>query len=174
VVLGALGVGIGLGLQNIVYNLMSGVILIFEKPMQIGDYIEVADKKGRVQNIGIRASKLVTADGSEVIVPNGDILSSHMVNWTRSNNNRRAQLSIVIEPSSELETAKNTIIETLKANHFVIQDRQIEILLDNFNEKSVGLNINVWINSIYKENEFKSEVLSTIYTGLAEKGIKII
>ena len=174
VVLGALGVGIGLGLQNIVYNLVSGVILIFEKPMQIGDYIEVADKKGRVQNIGIRASKLVTSDGSEVIVPNGDILSSHMVNWTRSNNNRRTQLSISIDSSSDLQAAKNTILEELKKNHFVIQDRHIEILMDNFTEKSVELSINVWINSIYKEQEFKSEILSTIYTSLAAKGIKII
>jgi small-conductance mechanosensitive channel len=174
VVLGALGVGIGLGLQNIVYNLVSGVILIFEKPMQIGDYIEVADKKGRVQNIGIRASKLVTSDGSEVIVPNGDILSSHMVNWTRSNNNRRTQLSISIDSSSELQVAKDTILEELKKNHFVIQERPVEILMNNFTEKSVELSINVWINSIYKEQEFKSEVLSTIHTSLAAKGIKII
>jgi small-conductance mechanosensitive channel len=174
VVLGALGVGIGLGLQNIVYNLVSGVILIFEKPMQIGDYIEVADKKGRVQNIGIRASKLITSDGSEVIVPNGDILSSHMVNWTRSNNNRRTQLSISIDSASELQVAKDTILEELKKNHFVIQERPVEILMDNFTEKSVELSINVWINSIYKEQEFKSEVLSTIYKQLAAKGIKII
>ena len=174
VVLGALGVGIGLGLQNIVYNLVSGVILIFEKPMQIGDYIEVSDKKGRVQNIGIRASKLVTADGSEVIVPNGDILSSHMVNWTRSNNNRRAQMSITIEPSSEMQTAKDLILAELKANHFVIQEMPVEILLNNFSEKSVELSINVWINSIYKEQEFKSEILSSIYTKLAAKDIKII
>ena len=174
VVLGALGVGIGLGLQNIVYNLVSGVILIFEKPMQIGDYIEVSDKKGRVQNIGIRSSKLVTADGSEVIVPNGDILSSHMVNWTRSNNNRRCQLSIVIEPSSESQTAKDIILEELRRNHFVIQERPVEILLNNFSEKSVELSINAWINSIYKEQEFKSEILSTIYTRLSEKGIKIV
>ena len=174
VVLGALGVGIGLGLQNIVYNLVSGVILIFEKPMQIGDYIEVADKKGRVQNIGIRSSKLITTDGSEVIVPNGDILSSHMVNWTRSNNNRRSQLSITIEPASELEAAKETILEELKGNPHVIQDRPVEILLSNLSEKSVVMSINVWINSIYKEQQFKSEALSNIYARLAKKGIKIV
>jgi potassium efflux system protein len=174
VVLGALGVGIGLGLQNIVYNLVSGVILIFEKPMQIGDYIEVADKKGRVENIGIRASKLVTADGSEVIVPNGDILSSHMVNWTRGNNNRRSQLSIEIEPASELPKAKEIILAELKTNHYVIQGRPVEILLNNLNEKSVEISINVWINSIYKEEEFKSELRSILYSRLAEKEIKII
>ena len=174
VVLGALGVGIGLGLQNIVYNLVSGIILIFEKPMQIGDYIEVADKKGRVQNIGIRSSKLITADGSEVIVPNGDILSSHMVNWTRSNNHRRTQLTITIEPASELQLAKDTINDELKGNKFVIHELPIDILLNNLTEKSVELEINVWINSIYKEQEFRSEVLSTIYKRLSEKGIKMV
>ena len=174
VVLGALGVGIGLGLQNIVYNLVSGVILIFEKPMQIGDYIEVADKQGRVQNIGIRASKLVTPDGSEIIVPNGDILSSHMVNWTRSNNNRRTKLSFGIEPSSELETAKSVILEELKASPHVIPERPVEILVNNLSEKSAAISINVWINSIYKEEEFKSEVLANIYKRLSEKNVKIV
>jgi small-conductance mechanosensitive channel len=174
VVLGALGVGIGLGLQNIVYNLISGVVLIFEKPMQIGDYIEVADKKGRVQNIGIRSSKLVTSDGSEVIVPNGDILSSHMVNWTRSNNNRRAQLSLEIEPASELQLAKEIILAELKNSPYVIQDRHVDILIKTLSEKSAELTINVWISSIYKEEAFKSEILSTIYARLAEKDIKII
>ena len=103
--------------------------------MQVGDYIEVADKQGRVQNIGIRSSKLVTSDGSEVIVPNGDILSSHMVNWTRSNNNRRAQLSISIEPASELPNAKEIILAELKHSPHVIQERPVEILVNNLSEK---------------------------------------
>lgn len=174
VVLGALGVGIGLGLQNIVFNLVSGVILIFEKPMQIGDYIEVGDKKGRVQNIGIRSSKLVTPDGSEVIVPNGDILSSHMVNWTRSNNHRRAELVFSIQPSSQLQVARDTIVELMKANNFVIQGEPVEILVNTLSEDSATLTVNVWINSIYKEQEFKSEVLSGIYNKLSAKGIKIV
>ena len=174
VVLGALGVGIGLGLQNIVYNLVSGVILIFEKPMQIGDYIEVGDKKGRVQNIGIRSSKLVTPDGSEVIVPNGDILSSHMVNWTRSNNHRRAEITFSIKPSEQLQLAKDTITEELSANTFVIQGQPIDILVNNLAADSAMLTINVWINSIYKEQEFKSEILSSLYNKLAAKGIKIV
>ena len=174
VVLGALGVGIGLGLQNIVYNLVSGVILIFEKPMQIGDYIEVGDKKGRVQNIGIRSSKLITSDGSEVIVPNGDILSSHMVNWTRSNNNRRAELSFSVEPSAQLQLAKDTIIAELKSSTFVIQERPVEILVNNLSEKTADLTIYVWINSIYKEQEFKSEIISSLYSALAAKGVKIV
>ena len=174
VVLGALSVGIGLGLQNIVFNLVSGVILIFEKPMQIGDYIEVGDKKGRVQNIGIRSSKLITPDGSEVIVPNGDILSSHMVNWTRSNNHRRTELVFSIEPSAQLPLAKETILEILKNNGFVIQGQPVDILVNTLSENTAALTVHVWINSIYKEQEFKSEVLSSIYNKLAEKQIKIV
>jgi len=97
-----------------------------------------------------------------------------MVNWTRSNNNRRSQLTIEIEPASELPKAKEIILAELKANHFVIQGRPVEILLNNLNEKSVEISINVWINSIYKEEEFKSELRSVLYSRLGEKEIKII
>ena len=97
-----------------------------------------------------------------------------MVNWTRSNNHRRTQLSITIEPSSELQVAKDSITEELQANKLVIHELPIDILLNNLSEKSVDLEINVWINSIYKEQEFKSEVLSAIYKRLGEKGIKMV
>src|SRR6185312_14257924 len=85
IVLGALGVGIGLGLQNIVNNLVSGIILIFERPFQIGDYIELNGKKGVVRDIGIRSSKMMTEDGTEIIMPNGDLLSGEVINWTVQN-----------------------------------------------------------------------------------------
>src|SRR6185437_8463036 len=89
IMIGALGVGIGFGLQNIVNNLVSGVILAFERPIQVGDAIEVGTRFGTVKEIGIRSSKLTTVEGSEVIVPNGDLLSQHIVNWTLSSHYRR-------------------------------------------------------------------------------------
>src|SRR5204862_5029292 len=89
IIIGALGVGIGLGLQNIVNNFVSGIILIFDRPLQIGDIVEIGDKKGRVKEIGIRTSTLLTEDGAEVIMPNGDVLSHNIVNWTLSNNHAR-------------------------------------------------------------------------------------
>ncbi|HMI62720.1 MAG TPA: mechanosensitive ion channel domain-containing protein, partial [Puia sp.] len=97
VILGALGVGVGLGLQNIVNNFVSGIILIFDRPVRIGDTVEVGDKKGRVKEISIRTSTLLTEDGAEVIIPNGDVLSNHIVNWTLSNNHVRLALSFNIE-----------------------------------------------------------------------------
>lgn len=80
VVLGALSVGIGPCMQNIVNNFVSGIILIFEKPFQIGDFVELADKKGKIQDIGIRASKMLTQQVSEVIIPNGDLISNRFTN----------------------------------------------------------------------------------------------
>ena len=74
VILGALGVGVGLGLQSIVNNFVSGVILIFDRPLRIGDTVDIGDKRGRVKEIGIRSSTLLTEDGAEVIIPNGDVL----------------------------------------------------------------------------------------------------
>ena len=93
VIIGALGVGVGLGLQNIVNNFVSGIILIFDRPVRIGDTVEVGDKRGRVKEIGIRSSTLLTEEGAEVIIPNGDVLSNHIVNWTLSNNHVRLALS---------------------------------------------------------------------------------
>ena len=93
---------------------------------------------------------------------------------SRSNNNRRVELNFSIEPASQLQIAKDTITAELKANSFVIQDRAVDILLNTLSEKSTSLTVYVWINSIYKEQEFKSEILSNIYTKLGAKGIKIV
>jgi potassium efflux system protein len=87
IIISAFGIGIGFGLQNIVNNLVSGLILAFEKPIQIGDIIEVGNRSGTMKEIGVRSSKILTSDGSEVIIPNGDLFPQHVVNWTLSNNN---------------------------------------------------------------------------------------
>ncbi|HTF20581.1 MAG TPA: mechanosensitive ion channel domain-containing protein, partial [Chryseolinea sp.] len=89
IVLGALGVGIGLGLQNIVNNFVSGIILIFDRPLKVGDSVEVGSHSGRVKEIGLRSSTLATTDGADIIIPNGDVLSQHIVNWTLGNTFRR-------------------------------------------------------------------------------------
>jgi small-conductance mechanosensitive channel len=94
IIIGALGVGIGFGLQNIVNNVVSGIVMVFEKPIQVGDLIEVGGKTGTVRSMGIRASKILTLEGSEVIIPNGDILSENLINWTLSNTHKRISLEV--------------------------------------------------------------------------------
>ena len=92
ILFGAFGVGIGFGLQNIFNNLVSGLILLFERPIQIGDTIEVGQLMGNVKSIGIRSSNVRTFDGAEVIVPNGQLISNEVVNWTLSDQTRRIEV----------------------------------------------------------------------------------
>ncbi len=89
IILGALSVGIGFGLQNVVNNFVSGLILVFERPIQVGDTVEVGQLLGHVKRIGFRSSTVRTYDGAEVIVPNGNLIASEVINWTLSDRTRR-------------------------------------------------------------------------------------
>src|SRR5690606_21434828 len=99
----------GFGLQNIINNFISGIILIFEKPFRTGDFIELADKKGRVQEIGIRSSTLMTQEGAEVIIPNGDLLSGRLVNWTLGGSYSKVDVGIKIAKDSDMELMKRVL-----------------------------------------------------------------
>jgi small-conductance mechanosensitive channel len=102
-ILGALGVGIGFGLQNVVLNFVSGLILAFERPINLGDAIEVDMEKGVVTNIGVRSSNIRTYSGAEVIVPNGDLISKKVINYTLSNRNRRSKIAMKTAPDADPE-----------------------------------------------------------------------
>ena len=102
-ILGALGVGIGFGLQNVVLNFVSGLILAFERPINLGDTIEVDMEMGVVTNIGVRSSNIRAYSGAEVIIPNGDLISKKVVNWTLSNRNRRSKIPMKTSPDADPE-----------------------------------------------------------------------
>ena len=172
IVLGALGVGIGLGLQNIVNNLVSGIILIFESPFRIGDSIEVNGRKGRVKDMGIRASKILTLDGSEIIVPNGDFLSSQVVNWSGNNNTVRSELLIKIEPES-FAKVKEYILKVINSNTDVVKRIPPEVSINSISGNTAEIKVQFWINHIRREQELKSEILSGIYKALKENNIII-
>jgi potassium efflux system protein len=171
IVLGALGVGIGLGLQNIINNLVSGVILIFERPFQVGDYIEVKGQTGRVKDIGIRASKLTSQAGSEIILPNGDLLSNHVINWTLSNSHIRTELALALGPDIDLAEARRLIGEEIIANPNTLHRIAPEILLSNITTSGYDLKVLFWINNIRQEDVLKSELLAGIYQRLTAAGI---
>jgi potassium efflux system protein len=171
IVLGALGVGIGLGLQNIINNLVSGVILIFERPFQVGDYIEVKGQTGRVKDIGIRASKLTSQAGSEIILPNGDLLSNHVINWTLSNSHIRTELALALGPDIDLAEARRLIGEEIAANPNTLHRIAPEILLNNITTSGYDLKVLFWINNIRQEDVLKSELLAGIYQRLMGAGI---
>ncbi len=174
IVLGALGVGIGLGLQSIVNNLVSGVILIFEQPFRIGDYIELGDKKGRVLDIGIRSSKLLMEEGAEVIMPNGDLLSGRVINWTLRNDDVRVELPINVGPGQSFAELQQLITEVLKHSDSVLKNAPPEILLTAITDKAMSLRILVWINNVHQVQLIKSELLNKIYQQLIQHQIQLI
>ena len=174
VILGALGVGIGLGLQSIVNNFVSGIILIFDRTLRIGDTVEIGDKKGRVKEISVRSSTLLTPDGAEVIIPNGDILSHNIVNWTLSNNNIRIELSFTVDKLILAEEIRPDITGILKSFPEVLAQKEPEIFINNITSQSTQLKIYFWCKDVTKTELARSEVYSTFYKKLQERGIKIL
>jgi len=174
IVLGALGVGIGLGLQNIVNNLVSGIILIFERPFQIGDYIELNGKKGVVRDIGIRSSRMMTEEGTEIIMPNGDLLSGEVINWTVRDSQVRIEVPLAVEAGHSFEELSAIVLDALKDHPDLSPDDKPRVLLNTANDKTVSFTVLVFISNIGQIQTMKSEILQLLIRKLAEKGIKTV
>src|SRR5690606_13606013 len=173
IIIGALSVGIGLGLQNIFNNFVSGVILIFDKPFSVGDFVELADKKGRVQDIGIRSSTLITQEGAEVIIPNGDFLSNRLVNWTLSESYSQSGITILIDSNSDIPKIFQLIEEEVKDMPHIKVDMPVEILYSKVTTDAIELKINCWITNIYREQQFKSQLLQLLFSRFKKEGINM-
>jgi potassium-dependent mechanosensitive channel len=174
IVIGALGVGIGLGLQNIVNNLVSGVILAIERPIQVGDIIDIGSTTGRVKEIGIRSSRIVTPDGAEIIVPNGDMLSQKLTNWTLNNSHLRVELDIKLADGSNLSRAKEIISDVLKKNEGVMEIPEPQLLFKNINQTGADLQVLFWANDINKWVQLKSDILQQVFESCRSENINII
>jgi len=173
IILGALGVGIGFGLQNIVNNLVSGIILAFEKPIKIGDVIELGPFVGKVKEIGIRSSKVVTFDGADVIIPNGDLLSQQLTNWTLSNQTRRIELIVGVGYGSDIPAVREAIQRAINAQEKVLHYPTPLVLVNNFSDSSVDFRILFWTNHFGDWISIKSDTLAAIYEELKLAGIEI-
>ncbi len=172
VVLGALSVGIGLGMQNIVSNFVSGIILIFEKPFQIGDYVELADRKGRIRDIGIRSSKMITGQGAEVIIPNGDLLSNRLVNWTSGNTYLKTEFTLKVSLDTDLQAVEEIIKKEVSQLKGAIQSMSPDILVTAIGGDNVELKVLIWINDIYSEASLKSQLLQRLVVAFKAANVK--
>ena len=172
IVLGALSVGIGFGLQTIINNLVSGVILAFERPIQIGDDIEVGTLTGKVKEVGIRASKILAYDGSEIIVPNGDLLSQSLINWTLSDKRRRIELIIGVAYQSKMDKVQALIQEVLDEAR-ILKFPPPKIFMQNFGESSVDFRVLFWVESMDIYLDVRNEVMNAIFETFLKNGIEI-
>ncbi len=173
IIFSAFGVGIGFGLQNIVNNLVSGMILAFEKPVQIGDVIEVGSHAGTIKEIGIRSSKLATGDGSEVIIPNGDMISQQVVNWTLSNTNRRVEMAIAVAYGSDIEKVKKLLTNLLTSRDDIMDTPGATVFVNSVTDKFVEFRVSFWAADIANASALRSNVLASIYEMLAKEGINL-
>jgi len=157
--LGALGIGIGMGLQSIVNNFVSGIILIFDGSLQVGDVIELSGQAGKVKEIGLRTSTLSTSDGADIIIPNGTILSQNIVNWTFSNNEKRVVLTFSLW-GDELDA--NVINEVINGNikdiAGVIAARKPVILYTKVTPDTCTITIRFW-STIANADQVKSDAM---------------
>ena len=144
ILIGALGVGIGFGLQNLVNNFISGFVLIFERPIQTGDVIKVGEITGTVKKIGIRASVVRTFEGAEIIVPNGNLISSELTNWTFSDRFRRMDIAVGVEYGSDVEKVKELLLIAGGEIDGVLDRPTPLVLFNNFGDSSLDFILRCW------------------------------
>lgn len=173
VVVGALSVGIGLGLQNIINNFVSGIILIFEKPFKIGDYIELADRRGRVSQIGIRSSVLISDQGGKVIIPNGDLLSGRIVNWTLYDTQIRFGMELVVGNTVPIKEIKDKLLEMLKSDRFVEQAAPIHVYTKSIQADTYTVSLHVVLKHVRHMERFRGTFLEKVKNEMDTKEVKI-
>jgi small-conductance mechanosensitive channel len=148
VLAGAFGVGLGFGLQNIMNNFMSGLILLFERPIKVGDTVQIdANTIGKVERIGIRASVILLTNGSELIMPNGNLISNPVTNWTLSNCERLIEIPVNIAPKADANRALDLLIAAAKAHAAVLKNPPPSAIILGIAAASTSLKLRCWIDS---------------------------
>jgi small-conductance mechanosensitive channel len=170
---GAFGVGIGFGLQNIVNNFVSGLILLFERPVQVGDTVQLGEIFGEVLRIGIRSSTVRTPEGAEVIVPNASLIADPLTNWTLSDRMRRVDVPVGVAYGSNPEQVQE-ILRYVAAQHpLVRRDPPPVVLFKALGESSLDFELRAWTNSFENWAAIRSELVLAIHEALGQAGIAI-
>ncbi|HWV15642.1 MAG TPA: mechanosensitive ion channel domain-containing protein [Cellvibrio sp.] len=170
---GAVGVGIGFGLQNIVNNFVSGLILLIEQPIHVGDLVETTSANGVVKHIGIRASTITTSHGADVIVPNGELLARDLMNWTRSSRSRRIDINIGVAYGSDPQQVRQLLVEAIKQHPMVRSFPEPVAFFMNFGESSLDFRLQVWVIDAVDATSISSDLRTSILASLSEQGIDI-
>lgn len=171
-VTGALGVGVGFGLQNIVNNFASGLIVLFERPIRVSDTVEVAGIVGIVRRIGARSSTVLTAQGAEVIFPNSNLVSNQVINWTLSSPRRRVEIVVGVSYSADLDLVLTLLTNVATANTRVLTYPPPEAAFLGFGESALRFQLAFWAaQSAWFE--LQSEVGLAVFRSLRQAGIEI-
>jgi small-conductance mechanosensitive channel len=170
---GALGVGIGFGLQGIVNNFVAGLILLFERPIKVGDWVQLGDQWGEISKIGLRATVVKTFDRSDVVVPNSDLVSNQVTNWTLSDRFMRITIPVGVVYGSDVPLVMQTLKECAYDNPMVVSNPTPQILFMSFGDSSLDFQVRVWIHDVDNMFAARSELHQEIDRRFRESGIEI-
>ena len=169
---GALGLGIGFGLQTVISNFVSGLILVFERPIHVGDTVEVNNLLGTVHRIGVRSSSIITFDGAEVVVPNNNLIANDLINWTLSDSIKRVEILIGTTYGSDPNQILKILMEAAMSNKDTLKNPLPQALFSEFGESSLNFKLRFWVH--YEVGlQAKSDVSIEVYNKFAENGIEI-
>jgi small-conductance mechanosensitive channel len=163
VLVSAFGVGIGFGLQSIVNNFASGLILLIERPISSQDAVEIGGLSGTVKRIGIRATIVRTADGADTIVPNSQFVSEKVVNWTLTDRRRRIRLAVGLNYGSPPEEVIRVLLAVAEAHPGVLKDPSPRALLLSYGDSAINYELRVWTDRFDQAAQIQSELAAAVY-----------
>jgi potassium-dependent mechanosensitive channel len=170
---GAFSVGVGFGLQNVINNFVSGLILLFERPIKIGDVIEIDGTVGEVRRIGIRACVIRTGQGSEIIVPNGALISNQVTNWTFSDRARAIEVSVNVLPGANSQRVVELLKTTATSEPGVASEPAPQVYVVNFSAGAVTFQLRAWTDRYQDWARVRSDLAVAVNSALAEERIAI-
>jgi small-conductance mechanosensitive channel len=167
------GVGVGFGLQNVVNNFVSGLILLFERPIQVGDSVQLGTLTGEVKRIGIRSSTVRTFDGAEVIVPNANLVSDQVTNWTLSDRMRRIDLDIGIAYGTDPQRVVAVLTEVARSSPGVLPEPAPVVLFLGFGDSALNFQVRAWTARFEEWMKTRSDLGLAVQMALRAEGIDI-
>ena len=170
---GALGVGIGLGLQSVVNNFVSGLILMFERPIQPGDTVDIGTTSGTVREIGMRATTIKTFEGADVVVPNGTLLSENLTNWTLRDMNRRVEVKVGVGYHSNPAEVAELLMQVVKQCPDLISTPAPMVLFTGMSASSLDFSVRAWTRDFDQWILIQSDLAIRVHAALVEAGIEI-
>jgi small-conductance mechanosensitive channel len=171
---GAVGVGVGFGLQNIASNFISGLVILAERPITIGDRVEVAGIVGRVEQIRARSTVILTSDNIAMIVPNSKFIDSPVTNWHYSDPRVRFRLPVGVAYGSDVNKVRETLIAAAREHSATLSDPEPTVYLEKFGNSTIDFELVAWTQEMsYKPRRFKSDLNYLIYKHLTAAGIEI-
>jgi small-conductance mechanosensitive channel len=170
---GALGIGIGFGLQTVVSNFVCGLILLFERPLKVGDVIELGNQMGQVKKLGLRATVVQTFDQAEVVVPNTDLISNQVTNWTLADRRMRFTIPIGVAYGSDIGLVMKTLAGIAEENTMVLKDPAPQVLFTSLGASSLDFDFRIWLGDFNDRRKVQSDLLVEIDRRFRDLGIEI-